>query len=285
MKRIFLLFIMIFVCFPALAANKIVATYPPIQSLVWGITEGVTPVNLMFTKGDNGHHDVQLKPSQMKTLRGADIVFYASDDLETFMKDALSATAPNAKAYSLMEEIPELNLLPSLKDPQKKDVHYWMDPDNAILMLDKIADIMIEQDPKNKEKYEANRQKAKSFVEKLKQEKDRPDASKSFLAFHGGFEYMAKSFGLNIQTSKTDIEDISTPQAAYKFKQELKDSKADCFLLEPQITRKQIKDLQLKDKNFLKMDAFGWNVDSGPGQYYRMMRLNLHRLSKCKAKK
>ena len=66
MKRIFLILTMIFVAFPALAANKIVASYPPIQSLVWGITEGITPVNAIFVKAQEGHHDIQLKPSQMK---------------------------------------------------------------------------------------------------------------------------------------------------------------------------------------------------------------------------
>lgn len=285
MKRIFLILTMGFVAFPALAANKIVASYPPIQSLVWGITEGVAPVSSVFTKAQENHHDIQLKPSQMKVLKGADIVFYASDDLETFMEDALKAVAPNAKAYSLMKEIPELNLLPSSKDSEKKDVHYWLDTANAILMLDKIADIMIENDPKNKNKYEANRKKSKDYIKKL-QDIEKPDTSKKFIAFHEGFEYMAKSFDLNIQTADVDVENINTPQAAYKLKQQMQNSNADCFLLEPHITRKQIKALGLKhNKNIVKMDAFGWNIDGGPGQYYNMMRWNLKALNKCKAKK
>ena len=286
MKRIFLILTMIFVAFPALAANKIVASYPPIQSLVWGITEGITPVNAIFVKAQEGHHDIQLKPSQMKVLKGADIVFYASDDLETFMEDALKAVAPNAKAYSLMKEIPELNLLPSLQNPEKKDVHYWLDTNNALLMLDKIADIMIENDPKNKDKYEANRDKAKTYVHQLQNDKEKPDSSKKFIAFHEGFGYMARSFDLNIQTSDVDIENIDTPQAAYKLKQQMAKTDADCFLIEPQISQKQLKNLDLRrKKNIVRMDAFGWNIDGGPGQYYRMMRWNLKALYKCKAKK
>ena len=283
MKRIFLFLTVVFVAFPSFAATKIVATYPPIQSLVWMVTENVTPVNLMFGKSQSEHHNVQLKPSQMRVLQGADIVFYASDDLETFMKDALKASAPKAKAFSLEKEIPELNLLPTTLDPEKKDMHYWLDYRNALLMLDKITEIMIKQDPKNEKKYLANRDKARTHIDSLKLFK-RPEETKKFIAFHGGFEYMADSLGLDIKTSEADIENINTPKLLDQIKQHIKQQPADCYLVEPQISSRQLRALDLKGDSVMKMDAFGWNIDSGVGQYYQMMRWNIERLSKCNAK-
>ncbi|MBO5997516.1 MAG: zinc ABC transporter substrate-binding protein [Alphaproteobacteria bacterium] len=284
MKRVFLFLFAIFVACPAFAANKIVATYPPIQSLVWSVTEGVAPVNVMFSKAQANHHNVQLKPSQMRILKGATIVFYASDDLETFMKDALKTVAPKAKAYSLMDEIPDLTLLESKKDKDKKDVHYWLDVDNALLMVDKITEIMINEDPKNEKKYLANQEKSKSYINSLKTF-ERPDEAKKFVAFHDGFEYMANSFDLDITTSDIDLESMNTPKAVKDAKKEIKESKAVCFLVDPQTNRRYLKSLDLKDKDLAKIDAFGWNIDTGVGQYYRMMRWNLERLVKCSAKK
>ncbi|MBP5535097.1 MAG: zinc ABC transporter substrate-binding protein [Alphaproteobacteria bacterium] len=284
MKRIFLFFMAVFISFPAFAANKIVATYPPIQSLVWAVTEGVTPVNLMFVKQQESHHDVQLKPSQMKTLQGADIIFYASDDLETFMKDAVAAVAPKAKVFSLANEIPNLTLLPTTLDPEKKDMHYWLDYRNALLMIDKIAEIMIQLDPKNEKKYLANREKARTRIDSLKFF-ERPEETKKFLAFHDGFGYMADSLDLNIKTADYDIENINTPKLLNQIKQQIDQEQADCYLVDPHIPSRHLRSLGLKGNNVIKTDAFGWNITGGVGQYYLMMRWNLDRLVKCKAKK
>ena len=287
MKRVFLFLMMFFIAFPAFSGHrglKIVTTYPPIQSLVWAVTEGVMPVNLMFSRPQEQHHNVQLKPSQMKILQGADIVFYASDDLETFMKDAISAVAPKAKVFSFADEIPNLNLLPSALDPEKKDVHYWLDYRNALLMTDKIAEIMIKEDPKNEKKYLENAEKSKNYIEGLQQESN-VDSNKKFMAFHEGFDYLADCFGLDIKTSPVDIENINTPKLFDEVKKQIQQENADCFLVEPQTSERILKSLNLRGKNVVKLDAFGWNISSGVGQYYQMMRWNLERMSRCKAKK
>ena len=287
MKRIFLFFFVVFMAFPALASYKrlkIVTTYPPIQSLVWGVTEGVNPVNLMFSRPLSEHHNIQLKPSHMKVLQGADVVFYASDELETFMEDAVKAVAPNAKVYSLQKETPDLLLLPTASDPDKKDMHYWMDYRNALLMVDKIAEIMIELDPANKNKYLENTEKSKKYINQLKLV-GQIDKEKKFLALHDGFNYMADSFGLDIKTLKIDMENIDTPKLFNDVKKEIQKESADCYLVEPQTDARLLKSLDLRGKDVLKIDAFGWNLSSGDGQYYRMMGWNLERMAKCKKKR
>lgn len=288
MKRIFLFLLMFFVSFPVFAGyrgTKIVTTFPPIQSLVWGVTDGVMPVNLMFSKPLEDHHSIQLKPSQMKILQGADIVFYSSDDLESFMKDAIKAVAPNAKVFCLADEIPDLVFLPSVLNPEKKDLHYWLDYRNALLMTDKIAEIMIEQDPKNKEKYLANAKRSKDFINQLPFLDSRPEKGKKFVAFHGGFDYLANSLDLNIKTFVADIQNIDTPRVYNEIKKRIQQEDADCFLVDPQTDKRRLKSLDLNGNNVIKMDAFGWNVSGGIGQYYRMMGRILDRMAKCKAKR
>ncbi len=280
MKHIILLFFALTFTFPAVAANKIVASYPPIQSLVWSITEGIAPVNVMFSKPTGGHHDVQLEPSQMRILQKADIVFWASEEMETFMPDALKAVAPKAVSVPLLESTPDLHILPSTVHHNKKDVHFWLDVDNAILTLDTITDVMVKQDPKNAEKYRANNQKAKDYFEKLK-EVEKPAAGKKFLALHDGFDYMADYFGLDIETINVDTENLNSPQALQLFSQQLKQSNADCILIAPETTRRQIKDWGLKDEPVVKMDGFGWNIKANAGAYYKMMQWNMNALRKC----
>ena len=80
MKHTLLIFSMLFFSLTADAAMKIVASYPPVQSLVWSISEGVNPVSILINNNKQGHHDITLKPTQIKTLRQADIVFWIDEN-------------------------------------------------------------------------------------------------------------------------------------------------------------------------------------------------------------
>ena len=40
-----------------------------------------------------------------------------------------------------MDTTPDLKLRPSVSNPEKTDVHFWLDVDNALVLLDKITEI------------------------------------------------------------------------------------------------------------------------------------------------
>jgi len=278
MKHIILLFLMM-MSFRANAQMKIVASYPPIQSLVWSITQDVHPVSVLINSNKSGHHNVVLKPTQIKTLRQADIVFWVDEDLETFMSQALKQNAPKALSVPLMQKTENLKLLPQ-KNAQKSDVHIWLNPDNAKKMLETISAVLSEKDPTNADKYQKNKEKAISYFDQLQNIK-KPNLNKKIIAFHSGFDYMNDYFGLNIQTAPFDMEKTLTPNELIQLQNYLKTQKPDCIIIEPEVSRRQLKAFGLKKQPTIRMDGFGWNIKNGPGQYYRMMNWNMKALQQC----
>ena len=279
MKHILLLLLSFFICKPVVAQMKIVASFPPIQSLVWSITEGIYPVSVLIANPNQGHHDIQLKPSQMKTLKEADIVFWVDENLENFMPKALQSIAPDALSVPLLKQTTDLKLLPSVSNPEQKDVHIWMNPQNAIQMLETITAVLSEKDEKNAVKFEENKQKVLSYLNTLKDE-IKPSADKRFLALHDGFDYLNDFFGLSIQTLPLDDKNI-TPADYKKLKEYMINQKPNCFILDPSLSRKNRKQLFLKKEPVIHMDAFAWDYPFGPAHYYQMMKRILRNLREC----
>ena len=278
----FLLILLLFVSTQVNAKMKIVATYPPIQSLVLQITEGVNPVGLVHKKGGK-HHHIELKPSQMKALQNADIVFWTGEELEEYMPSAIKAVAPNALSVPLIEN-EELVIKNHPIHNDKKDMHFWLNIDNAIASLDKIEAVMSQQDPKNEDKYKENKDNAIAYLQKLKAGADVIPKDKKFIALHEGFDYFFEYFGINGTSLGIEPEDLSTPAKINDFKMQLKQIKPDCILIEPSLTNREKNKLGLNDYNLQKMDAFGWNINNGPSQLYKMIMWDFTQLRKCSTK-
>ena len=94
--------ILLFVSFAYAAAattSGVVVTIKPLHSLVAGVI-GDTGRAVLLVGGNASPHDFQLKPSQVSALEKAEIVFYVSDSLETFLPFSRKALSAQTKKSS-----------------------------------------------------------------------------------------------------------------------------------------------------------------------------------------
>lgn len=279
-------FLLLFLSLPAAAATpKVVATFLPIHSLVAGVMEDVSKVNLLVTRANDSHHGYELRPSEMKILRDADVVFWVGPELETFIPKALGEMAPGAVSVPLMEQTPDLTLLPHA-DGQKNgfDPHIWMDPDNALKMIDVIERVLSQKDPTNASKYKAGAQKAKSYIEALR---DIPIQKQTgpIVSLHEGFPYLFAYFGLKGESLGIDVDTLTGPRTVRAAQDQLKTLRPECVIVEPSMKKKEIRLLTNDAYKIMKMDLMGWKLTAGPGLYTNMMRRNIDRIQKCLAAK
>ena len=95
---------------PALAAPKVVASIPPIHSVVAGVMEGVGAPELLVPGGASPH-TYAMRPSEARALSEADVVFWVGEQIETFLQDPLHAVADQATVVELVDT-PGVTLLP-----------------------------------------------------------------------------------------------------------------------------------------------------------------------------
>jgi ABC-type Zn uptake system ZnuABC Zn-binding protein ZnuA len=159
-------------------------------------------------------HFVEPRPSDVLKLKKADVFVNGGLDLEAWREPLLNA-AGNAKAdkggegeIALSDGVQILNVPAPGVTRAQGDVHamgnphYWLGPENGLIMAATIARRLSEIDPPNAADYEANRA---AFEEKLKAKITEwkaalaPLANSEMIAFHDEWPYLAAFAGIKIE--------------------------------------------------------------------------------------
>jgi len=246
---IFVLTLLIFSTSSISASEKIsiITSVKPLHSIVDAISTNSDQVELLVTTNQSPH-DYQLKPSQLKAMQNANIIFYFDDNFETFMSSAFDILPPKVRKSSIIEKA-NLNLLQyresgawdkhlhegddghddhdahkdehddghddhdAHKDEHDDDVnlHVWLDPENAKSIVNYVVKELTFINPKNHEIYEEN---GKRYIEKLNNLDAELKISlsglqdKPFIVFHDAYQYFERAFNLNAVGSISFRDDI-----------------------------------------------------------------------------
>ena len=84
----------------AAAEPRVVATIPPIHSLVAGVMAGVGEPTLLIPGGASPHA-YAMRPSEARALADADIVFWVGEAMETFLERPLAALTRDTTVVEL----------------------------------------------------------------------------------------------------------------------------------------------------------------------------------------
>ncbi len=246
------------VMFPSLAmAGGVVVSIKPLHSLVAAVMNGDENQPEVLLSGGQSLHSFSLKPSQAKMLADADLVFYISDEFELFMDKALDG-APRRLQRSALSKTNGLTLLPARmgrgfephehhhehghehehEAQERHDLHLWMSPANAKVMVQEIARQLSVAYPQKKALYMHN---AELIVGKL----DALDASlaarmeklkgRPFVVFHDAYQYFEQRYGLRAAGSLTVHPErgLSAGHLA-ELRAKIASAQAVCVFREPQ---------------------------------------------------
>lgn len=188
----------------AAPSADIAATTLPVYEFTSRLCEGTAlTVNPIVTEAVSCLHDYSLSVEQMRTIASSKMVVISGGGLEEFLEDALDGAASVVDGSAGVEL-----LCPEGEHDHKEDghhheldPHYWLDPQNALLMCRNIAAGLTTAYPENAKVFQAN-------LAQLEQElKDLDDYGKAQLAqlscrelitFHDGFSYFAEAYDLHI---------------------------------------------------------------------------------------
>ncbi|MGM9651499.1 MAG: metal ABC transporter substrate-binding protein [Faecousia sp.] len=151
-------------------------------------------------------HDYTLTVRQMEVIEQADVVILSGCELESFLNDALAGCDTVVECSGGVE---------LLESDEGTDPHIWLDPDNAAIMVQNIADAMQALYPQYETLLQAN---AKAYITRLTELKQYGDeitkdlSYRELVTFHDGFAYFAKAFDLTILAA-IEEEDGATASA------------------------------------------------------------------------
>jgi zinc transport system substrate-binding protein len=102
-------------------------------------------------------------------------------------------------------------------DHEGANPHLWMDPDNAVVWLDRIAEALANLDSEHAAMYRANATAAKASITRMDADIATQLASlrgKAFVTYHDAYGYFIDHYGLNFAGSVA-LGDASSAGAAH----------------------------------------------------------------------
>jgi len=198
-----------FACADTVRADLfVVASIPPVHSLVAKVMDGAGTPHLLLRNGQSPH-DYTLRPSDARAIENADLVFLVSHNIETFLEASLESEQGAAGRLVELGEADGVLHFPvrdtvvwqtgegddhdhghgddhghghghdedahlhdshdHAHDHDGYDPHVWLNTRNAAAFVTAIAAVMAERDPANAALYKANADAARKDLLVLSQ--------------------------------------------------------------------------------------------------------------------
>ena len=178
----------------------------------------------MFLPAGSEPHSYEPSASTLMKIVEADLFVYSSDELEPWVKRLVEGNASEnlivldaSNGITLLEADHGHEGEDEDEEELAFDPHYWLDPQNMIIMSESIRDALIEIDPENEAFYIEN---ANSYIASLKELDsnwqdlfDRAQLNQIIYGGHFAFGYLSHRFGLEILSPYSGYAPDAEPSA------------------------------------------------------------------------
>ena len=276
---------------PASAASiKVVASLPPVHSLVAGIMAG-EGVPRLLVQGGTSPHTFVMKPSSARMLNEAQVVFWVGPQLEGYLVRPLLSLSEETRVVELAKAKDSADKFVPVSehhhaDDHEHDPHIWLDPRKAADLADVIADALSLADSANATLYKKNRDLIIAQLTLLEAELLKilsPVSGVPYLVFHDAYGHFQDRFGLVGQgVVARNIDRLPGAQRISFLRQKIMDSKIVCIFMEPQFPPTIVKTLiEGTSVRMGILDPLGVGLESGPSLYSALMQRLANSFSSC----
>lgn len=306
------------VLLPAQAEVKVLTSIKPLQLIAAAIQDGTGEPAVLLPPGASPHH-YALRPSDLRQVRDATLVYWIGPSLEAFLPAVLKERQGPSVA---VQDLPGLHLRrfgaehehgdddhdeahgdehghaqggePEYAHdhdhrPGSLDAHLWLAPANARVIATRLAADLSQADPANAARYAAN---LETFEAQLTA-KDQalraqltPVAGKPYFVFHEAFDYFEEAYGLahrGVFALGADVQPGARHVAAMR--EELKAAGPTCVFTEPPLQPKIATTLSSGlPVTLVELDPLGARVAVNGQGYAGLLQGVADTLSGCLAK-
>ena len=164
------------------------------------------------------------------------------------------------------------------------DPHIWLDPMNAKVILNEMAEHLIENDAKNASKYKSNLKKALKDIDKLVSDvSSELNQSVASIVFHDAYQYFEKRFGLSVVGALTVNPDVMPgAEQLSEIREVIGEKKVKCIFSEPQFNPAIIKSIA-SDTGVKTgvLDPLGATINKSKNMYFNLIEDMSNALKDC----
>ena len=250
---------------------SVVASIKPVHSIVAAIMEGVGEPRLLVDGGASPHAHA-LRPSQVRALRQADVVFWVGESMEGFLEKPLRTLAEGTRVVEL-SRVEGVDFLRRGDDGHGGiDPHFWLDPRAVRAIVPAIIGALMAVDGGHGRIYRANGQALSARLNALDarmRERLAPIAERPFLVFHDAYGYLLRRYELNV-LGAISVSPERPPGARHLSR--IRTLGAACVFTEPPFQPKLAEMIAAGTAARLAaLDPLGAALEPGPELYFELM--------------
>ena len=295
----------------AQAEVKVLTSIKPLQLIAAAVQDGVGQPDVLLPPGASPHH-FALRPSDVRHVREADLLYWIGPDLESFLPRVL---AGRDKPSVAVQDVPGMSLRhfgdsdaqhaehhadhadhadhahaadqhDHAHRPGSLDAHLWLLPANARVIAGKIATDLAQADPANAARYQAN---AKAFGERLdaldQRLKSRLNglAGKPYFVFHEAYDYFEAAYGLKHAGVFSVLGEVQPgAQHVAAMRERLQQAGPSCVFSEPPFRPRLAQTLTAGlPVTLAELDAMGGALPVDAGGYEALLENMAGELAGC----
>ncbi|GHE87623.1 zinc ABC transporter substrate-binding protein [Aliiroseovarius zhejiangensis] len=282
---------------------RVVTDIAPVHSLVATVMGDLAQPELLLPQGADPHA-FQMRPSQMRALSQADLVFWVGAELTPWLERALPGDG-TSRTVALLD-LPSTHLREASHshdahddhsdhddhekddshDGHAHDPHAWLSPENGAVWLTEIAEALAHHDPENAEQYRANAADALARLQQIDTEIATlldPVRNQGFVVFHDAYGYFTDHYGLSSLGAVRE-SDSAPPSAARlaEIEELLNNGRVACVFAEAAEGQDMMRDLvDGTDIGFGVLDPNGSNLPPGPNLYTDLLQGQAGAIAEC----
>ncbi len=166
------------------------------------------------------------------------------------------------------------------------NMHLWLDPANAEVIVDSMADALSRIDPERASVYWENAVAVGARLRALDEELEEafaPVRDRGFIVFHDAWQYLDLRYGLRAVGSVTVNPDQSPGAARLaEIREKITSAEATCVFAEPQFEPRLVRTLvEGTGAATGTLDPLGAALEDGPDLYFDLMRENARAFRAC----
>lgn len=278
---------------------NVVATIPALYALTAKVMEGTGEPMLLMQSGDSPHH-FTMRPRTAQRLMAADMVICANRQSEPYLKPLLNALPERKSTLVEALAIPGLILERAPEAAHEKDalgnayvdMHFWLNPVNAIAFTQYIAEELSALAPQHTALYTRN---AAALIEALKQldaevksilgSHDKKKLRARYASYHSSLRYFEKHYGIIGGKAITRTPEAgASVEEGEKLHEAVAAGALPCLLQEPEFSPRLLQDVAARHPEktrVITVDTLGTTYPATPDLYVQMLRDIATSLSPC----
>ena len=282
MSRLLLILSLALSSLAAHAEVRVLTSIKPLQLIAAAVQDGLGQPEALLPPGASPHH-FALRPSDLRRVQSADLLYWIGADMETFLPRVLDQRERPSVAVQTLAGLHLRHFGEGEHEhehehenghghdhehsPGSLDAHLWLLPANARVIAARMAADLAAADPANAARYQANLQ---AFERRLGDLDGRlkarlaPLAGRPFFVFHEAFDYFESAYGLRhagVFVASSEVQPGARQVAAMR--ERLRAAGPACVFSEPPLRPRLAETLSAGlPVKLAELDALGAKADS-----------------------